>query len=80
MLPQVFHIPLTKIMTQTIQISSDAVLGENKNDIREELSIYEYSRDGDKWTIWVSPNFSAFEHIEQGLEYLNGKFREYLPE
>jgi len=53
----------------------------NKSDFREEFSIYEYTQDKDgKWTIWISPNFSAFEHLEQGLEYLNKKYEQFLPQ
>jgi len=52
----------------------------NKNDTREEFSIFEYTKTDNKWTMYVNPNFSEFEHIEQGLEYINKKFRVYLPE
>ncbi len=52
----------------------------NKNNIRAEFSIYEYSKTANDWTIWVSPNYSEFEHLEQGLEYINSKFEEFLPE
>ena len=51
----------------------------NKNDIREEYSVFEYSKTDDKWTMYINPNLSEFEHIEQGLEYINFKFEEYLP-
>ena len=51
----------------------------NKSDVREEFSIYEYTKTDDKWIIWINPNFSEFEHLEQGLEYLNSKFEVYLP-
>lgn len=53
----------------------------NKADYREEYSIYEYTQDEDSnWAVWISPNFSEFEHLEQGLEYLNGKFKQYMPQ
>ncbi len=53
----------------------------NKSDYREEYSIYEYSKNEDNnWTMWINPNYSEFEHLEQGLEYLNKKFEKYLPE
>ena len=50
----------------------------NKSNLREEYSIFEYTQnEDDDWTIWISPNVSAFEHLEQGLEYLNSKFKQY---
>ena len=52
----------------------------NKNNLRIEYSIYEYTKNDNKWIMWVNPNFSEFEHLEQGLEYINSKFEEYLPE
>jgi hypothetical protein len=53
----------------------------NKSDFREEYSIYEYTQDQNgNWTVWFDPNFSEFEHLEQGLEYLNGKFKQFLPQ
>ena len=53
----------------------------SKSNDREEFSIFEYSQDENKvWTIWISPEVSEFEHIEQGLQYLNGKFKQFLPE
>lgn len=52
----------------------------SKANYREEYSIFEYSQDeSGNWTVWFNPNFSEFEHLEQGLEYLNGKFEQYLP-
>jgi len=53
----------------------------NKADFREEYSIFEYTQDSENnWTVWFNPNFSEFEHLEQGLEYLNMKFKQFLPE
>ena len=52
----------------------------NKSDYREEYSIFEYSQDKEgNWTVWFNPDVSEFEHIEQGLEYLNGRFKQFLP-
>jgi hypothetical protein len=53
----------------------------SRSDFKEEYSIYEYTQDKDgKWTVWFNPNFSEFEHLEQGLEYLNKKFKLFLPQ
>jgi hypothetical protein len=52
----------------------------NKADYREEYSIFEYTQDKEgNWTVWFNPNFSEFEHLEQGLQYLNSKFSSFLP-
>jgi len=51
----------------------------SKSDIRAEFSIFEYTENEDGWTMYVNPNYSEFEHIEQGLEYINQQFEKFLP-
>ena len=51
----------------------------NKDNIRAEFSIFEYTVSEQGWTVSIDPNYSEFEHIEQGLEYINRKFEKFLP-
>ncbi|MCK5199480.1 MAG: hypothetical protein KAR21_14070 [Spirochaetales bacterium] len=52
----------------------------NKNNMREEFSIYEYTKTDNNWAMYINPNFSEFEHLEQGLQYINEKCEKFLPE
>lgn len=48
--------------------------------IRAEYSVFEYSKNNNGWIIYINPAFSEFEHLEEGLQYLNSKSEQFLPE
>lgn len=52
----------------------------SKSNLRTEYSIFEYSKNDNGWIIYINPNYSEFEHLEEGLQYINSKFEQFLPE